>query len=112
MKLNTDRFHLIVSDYKHEQVWAQVGRDKIWESVDVKLLGVTIDRELQFDKHVSKICSKASRRVTVLAKKTIFKAFFESQFKYCPIVYVFHSRYLNNKINRLHERALRIVYND
>ena len=42
MKLNTDRFHLIVSDYKHEQVWAQVGRDKIWESVDVKLLGVIL----------------------------------------------------------------------
>ena len=99
MKLNTDRFHLIVSDYKHEQVWAQVGRDKIWESVDVKLLGVTIDRELQFDKHVSKICSKASRRVTVLPKKTIFKAFFKSQFKYCLIIYMFHSRYLNNKIN-------------
>ena len=25
---------------------------------------------------------------------------------------MFHSRYTNNKINRLHERALRIVYND
>ena len=87
MKLNTDKCHLIVSGYKLEQVWAQVGGEKIWESVNVKLLVVTIDRELKFDKHVSKICSKASRKLTVLARmskfvtfektKTIFKALVE-----------------------------------
>ena len=36
----------------------------------------------------------------------------ESQFKYYPIAWMFHSRRTNNKINRLHERALRIVYDD
>ena len=36
----------------------------------------------------------------------------ESQFKYCLIVWMFHSRFTNNKIHRLHERALRIVYVD
>ena len=36
----------------------------------------------------------------------------ESQFKYCPIVWMFHSGRTNNKINRLYERALRIVYDD
>ena len=40
------------------------------------------------------------------------KSFIESQFKYCPLVWMFHSRELNNKINNLHERALRIVYKD
>ena len=29
MKLNTDKFHLIVSGYKHEQVWANIGKDLI-----------------------------------------------------------------------------------
>ena len=42
----------------------------------------------------------------------IFKSFVECQFKYCPLIWMFHSRHTNNKINRLHERALRIVYND
>ena len=37
---------------------------------------------------------------------------FESQFKYCPLVWMFHSREVNQRINRLHERALRLVYND
>ena len=40
------------------------------------------------------------------------RAFIESQFDYCPLTWVFHSRTLNNKINRPHERALRIVYSD
>ena len=122
MKLNTDKCHLIVSGYKHEQIWAKIGNDKMWESSDVKLLGVTIDNELKFDKHVSKICSKASRKLSVLARmskllsfekrRVIFKSFAECQFKYCPLIWMFHSRHTNNKINRLHERALRIVYND
>ena len=40
------------------------------------------------------------------------KAFFTSQFSYCPLVWMRHSRTNNNKINRLHERCLQIVYND
>ena len=32
--------------------------------------------------------------------------------QYCPLTWMFHSRKLNNKINRLQERALRLVYND
>ena len=38
------------------------------------------------------------------------RTFIQSQFNYCPLVWMFHSRTLNNKINKLHERALRHVY--
>ena len=34
------------------------------------------------------------------------------QFKYCPLVWMFHGRQINDKINTLHERALRVAYND
>ena len=40
------------------------------------------------------------------------KAYIISQFGYCPLVWMFHSRGLNNKMNSLHERALRITYGD
>ena len=40
------------------------------------------------------------------------KAFVESQFSYCPLIWMFHSRGLNNKINRIHEIALRITFNN
>ena len=39
-------------------------------------------------------------------------AFFKSQFVYCSLSWTFHSRTLNNMINRLHERCLRLIYSD
>ena len=44
-------------------------------------------------------------------RKTFIKAYI-SQFGYFPLVWMFHSRGLNNKINSLYERALRITYGD
>ena len=42
----------------------------------------------------------------------VMKAFIESQFNYSPLIWMFHSRTLNNKISGLHERTLRIAYSD
>ena len=36
----------------------------------------------------------------------------ESQFSYWSLIWMFHGRTMNNRINRLHERALRLVYSD
>ena len=40
------------------------------------------------------------------------KSFFQSQFGYCPLVWMFYSRGVNNKVNHLHEPALRTIYKD
>ena len=40
------------------------------------------------------------------------KNFVSPQFSYCPLIWMNHSRTLNNKINRIHERSLRVVYHD
>ena len=45
-------------------------------------------------------------------RKTIMNTFILSQFGYCPLIWMFHSRGLNNRINRIHERSLRIIYQD
>ena len=42
----------------------------------------------------------------------IFNGLKKSQFSYCPLVWMFCSRQINNMINKIHERALRIVLND
>ena len=42
-------------------------------------------------------------------RRLIMKAFITSQFGYCPQVWMFRSRNLNNRINNIHERALRIT---
>ena len=78
--------------------------------------------DLKFDKHVLKLCSKTNQKLSAIFRMakllsfnksmSHFQAFLESQFKYCPTAWMFHSRRTNNKINKLHERALIIVYDD
>ena len=43
-------------------------------------------------------------------RRTSFKALVVSQFNYCPLVWIFHTKELNNPINSLHEKALRLMY--
>ena len=122
MKLNAEKCHLLVPGYKHEHTWVKLENKMIWEDYSVKLLGVHIDSKLNFENHIQVICAKAGRKLSALRrivpfltfnkKRTLLKSFFESQFSYCPLVWMFHSRKANNKINRLHERALRLIYND
>lgn len=50
--------------------------------------------------------------MTLDQRKLIINAFVTSHFSYCPLVWMFHSRKLNNRINHIHERALRIIYQD
>ena len=113
-----DKCHLLVSGYKNENVWANIGNKKIWESSKQKLLGLDIERNLNFNEHVSSLCRKAGNKLSVLARlsnfmrRILLKTFIESQFGYCPVVWMLHSSRVNNKINHLHERSLRIVYKD
>ena len=121
LKANPDKFHLLLSDPTSESC-IRVEGNEIKNSNTEKLLGIKIDNELTFDPHVSDICTKVSQKLHALSRvshlmdfknrKKILHAFILSQFGYCPLVWMFHSRKLNQRINRLHERALRIVYRD
>ena len=55
---------------------------------------------------------RMSKFMTFAQRKNIMKAFIESQFGYCPLVWMFGGRQTNAKINHVHERAMRAVYND
>ena len=50
--------------------------------------------------------------MNISKRRNLMNSFITSQFNYCPLVSMFHSHSINNTINRLHERVLRIVYND
>ena len=112
MKLNEDKCHLLISGFKHEIIWANIGTNKVWESNEEKLLGLNIDRQLTFTSYISKICTKAGQKLAAVSRipkfmslekrRILIKAFFDSQFEYCSLCWMFHSRTLNNRINDLH----------
>ena len=88
----------------------------------VKLLGIEIDYELNFDVHVSSICRKASQQLNVLkclgsllnrlSKLTIFHTFILSNFNFCPLAWHFCTEKNSKKLEKVQERALRFVYED
>ena len=68
------------------------------------------------------LCSKANEKISALPivskciginkRRILMKSHIFSQFNYCPLVWMWHIRKLNNKINRIQERTLQIVYRD
>ena len=77
---------------------------------------------MTFENRLLNIVNKVNQKIHALARiskhmsqkklRITMKAFVTSQFGYCPLIWMFHSRRKNHKINNLHERALRIVYED
>ena len=71
---------------------------------------------------MAKLCKKADQKLRYLARLSNYmnqerlrnnmKAFITYQFSYCALVWMLHSRGLNTPINKIHEKALRLVYND
>ena len=57
---------------------------------------------LEFDEHVSSLCKRANQKLHALARmsnyipsarlKTLMKSFVISQFSYCPLIWIFHSK--------------------
>ena len=120
MKANLSKCHLLVN--KKNEVTIRIGDTKIKNNEYEKLLGIKVDGKLNFNDDLNDIIRKASRKVNALSrvmpymnlskKKKLVSSFFNSQFNYCPLIWMFHSRIINNKINRLHERCLRLLYGD
>ena len=88
----------------------------------VKLLRLTIDNKLNFGIHIKNICKVASAKIKGLESirsrlnlsqaKILYDSFILSQFNYCCLVWKFFSETLQNKINQIQKRAIRIVYNE
>ena len=122
MTLNASKCHLLVSGYKDEFMFAKVGDELLCEEHSAKLLGIIIYSSLKFDNHLKTICKKASQKLTAISRMSdyllqitrtvLIRSFFESQFDYCPLILIFCGRRLNHRINKHHERALRIAYNN
>ena len=88
--------------------------DKLPEN-SAKLLGVEIDSLLNFNKHISLICKKASSQMNALTRignnltlkssKAIFHAFIMSDFNFCPRISDFCGKQYSDKLELLQYRV-------
>ena len=120
LKANPDKCYRLVNTTGN--IRFNVRNENISNSSNQKLLGICFNSNFRFDDHVASLCKKASQKLNALTRvaqymnlaqrRSIMKAFICSQFGYCPLVWIFHSRKINTRINSLHERVLRVVYRD
>ena len=88
-------------------------------SASKKLLGVIIDNKLDFTEHLNTVCKKANLKLHALSRISrflspeqhvlIISAYIKSLFNYCPLVWMFCYRRSMHKMNKLHERSLRLL---
>ena len=92
----------------------------------MKLLGVTIDFKLNFDKHVSNICKKGIKAIKCPKKNweafvqnildiyilNIYYSFILSNFNYCLLTWHFCGEVNTKENEKIQEGALRFIYSD
>ena len=125
MIVNPDKFQAIIvkKNTNIKDSYPLKINDQIINSESsVKLLGIEIDNKLSFDKHISTLCKKASNQLNAIGriqnymgfkeKEVLINSFVYSNFNYCPLVWHFCSSKSLNKIEKIQERALRLLHND
>ena len=98
LKENADKCHLILSTDEHKVIKNSNNKNLLV----IKYL-LPSEQQIACLARISQFMNIHKRRMTM-------NGFIASEFGYCPLVWMFHSRKLNSRVNELHERELRIVY--
>ena len=113
MKANFERSHLLLSLKTPRK--AYFSGAMVEQNSTETLLGIQIDFDLTFDENISSICKNLGKKINAFdrlvnymsfnKRPMVMKDFIESQFNCCPLLWIFHLRTLNNKINGLQKSA-------
>ena len=99
MIVNPEKFQAIIIDRKNQKNNPQkltIDKKVITSSENVTLLGLEVDRKLNFDEHISKLCNKSAGQLNALCRighligfeerKILINSFIYANFNYCPLV--------------------------
>ena len=115
MKLKDAKCHFMLFGSKSSGTSVNTGTSCIEQSDKEKLLGITLDKNLDFKCHVENICKNnrpktlctctsckihGPGRVKHSLRADSSECFVLSQFSYCPVIWMFHDRNVNNRINK------------
>ena len=122
MILNPDKCYFLTLGFKDTQPNFSADNIKIKNVSEEKILGIIIGNKLTFKGHLKNICKKANQKLNAVARitkftslfqgKTLLNSFIKSQFSYYLLIWIFTFKVLRKKINRIHEKSLRLVLND
>ena len=86
----------------------------------VELLGITLNKNINFKRHIQNICHKAINRSKALLlirkflnleqPQVLAEAYISSNFRYCPLIWMFCSKMSGNLFVKTHYRTLRATY--
>ena len=122
MKANPEKYQALVLGNSDYDINIKCVDKLITISKDIKLLGVTLDNRLKFDAHIADICRKVGGQVNALnrlknilpckTKEALYHAFILPYFTYCSQVWHHCGTRNTNKLEKVNERALRLIYKD
>ena len=115
MILNPDKCYCLFVGFQDGQHYFSYDNITIKNVSEEKILDITINNKLTFKSHLKNICKKANQKLNALARitkftspfqrKTLLNSFIKSQFSYCPLIWMFTSKRMNKRINRIHEKS-------
>ena len=125
MIVNPEKFQAIIFNRrrKDENIYTlNFDNKEIQTSPNVTLLGIEIDNNLTFKKHIHQLVKKAAGQLNFLsrqnkflnqdAKRIVIESFILANFNYCPLVWHFCSCASMKKLERIQERSFRLLLND
>ena len=125
MIVNPDKFQAIIFNRNpgNENAYTlKFDNTEIQTSSEVLLLGIEIDNNLNFKKHIHQLVKKAAGQLNFLSRqqkylnrdamKIVIESFILANFNYCPLVWHFCPSESIKKLERIQERAFRLLLND
>ena len=94
----------------------------IKNSLSEKILGLTIESNLNFSDHIYNMCKIANQKLNALCRVSanmnsdkcilLIHFFIKSHFSYCPLIWMFRNRKSMKKVNKIQEHYLRLMTNN
>ena len=121
LKANLGKFQfMILGKNKRLKYCLKIRSITIKESDKVELLGITIDKVLNFKKHIENLCRNAQYKLYALRRirkyltldkaKLLGNAFIDSQFNYAPLIWMFCHKGTYLKMQKTHHKSLKVIY--
>ena len=92
----------------------------IKSSYTVELLRITLEKNINFKRHIQNICRKANNKTKAFLgmrkflnleqAQVLAEACILSNFRYCPLIWMFCGKMSDNVIVKTHYRTIRAIY--